>query len=289
MNGEALRALLTERRASVTPEAHGLSRPSGKGRRAAGLAQHQIDLLLNRGPGTYQRLESGNYRNPPVGLLHDLALLLRLSELDWIALCRYAGIGNPPCPLSPQSGDKVPNPWNDAVKGISHAACLMSASWNILAHNQPFEDIFAPGTCPTNTLQWMLFDGRHLLSNWAASWAPQILPLLRSDLAARPEDDVLRRLEASVLMDPVAAQLYESAGAVDPHDEEHPLLHARLGPGWANMCLAHPLSSPGARLCILIFRPVKACSAASLPPRNQGSAIPATERVPEQSRWKVLA
>jgi hypothetical protein len=268
MNAEALRVLLTERRASVAPEAHGLRRPSGKGRRAPGLAQHQVDVLLNRGPGTYQRLESGKYRNPPVDFLQDLALLLRLSELEWIALCRYAGIGDPPCPLTPQSGKRVPNLWNDAVEGISHAACVIDASWNILAHNQPFEDIFPPGKCPTNTMQWMLFDGRHLLADWTTAWAPHILPLLRADLAARPGDSVLRRLEAAVLADPTARHLYESAGAVvHPYEEKRPLRHARLGPGWINMCVAQPLSSPGARLFILIFR--------------QSSTAPAVERVQE--------
>ncbi|MFI0259382.1 XRE family transcriptional regulator [Streptomyces sp. NPDC017056] len=280
MNAEALRSLLTERRASVAPETHGLSRPSGKGRRAAGLAQHQMDLLLNRGLGTYQRLESGKYRHPPVDLLLDIARLLRLSELEWIALCRYAGIGDPPCPLSPRSGEKVPHLWKDAVKGISHAACVMSASWHVLAHNQSFEDIFAPGTCPDNTLEWLLFDGRHLLPNWADSWARHLLPMLRADLAGRPEDAELRRIESAVLADPVAGPLYASASAVaHPYEAERPLMHARLGPGWINMCLAQPLSSPGARLCILVFRPMKASPATILPPRNQGCSVPAMERV----------
>ncbi|MGQ4376134.1 helix-turn-helix domain-containing protein [Streptomyces sp. SAS_267] len=278
MNAKALRVLLTKRRASVAPEAHGLRRPSGKGRRAAGLAQHQVDLLLNRGPGTYQRLESGKYRNPPVDLLHDLARLLGLSELEWITLCRYAGIGDPPCPLTPQSGEQVPHLWNDAVKGISHAACVMSASWNILAHNQPFEDIFPPGKCPTNTMQWMLFDGRHLLSNWTTAWAPHLLSRLRADLAARPEDEVLRRLESAVIADPTAGQLYESAGVVvHPYEVERPLRHARLGPGSINMCVAQPLSSPGARLCILIFTPVGHSPGPA--PRSQESAISLIEQV----------
>ncbi len=256
MNAEALRLLLTERRASVAPESHGLTRPRGKGRRAPGLAQHQVDLLLNRGWGTYQRLESGKYRNPPVDFLRDLALLLRLSEVEWVALCRYAGIGDPPRPLTPQSGQEVPQVWQEAVAGMTHAACVIDASWNILAHNQPFTDIFPYGKCPTNTMQWMLFDGRPLLTDWATTWAPHLLPLLRADLAARPDDNTLRRFEAAVLMDPCAAPLYETAGvAVHPDEDRRPLQHARSGPGWVKMCMAQPTTSPGTRLIILIFTP----------------------------------
>lgn len=257
MNVAALRVLLSGKRAAVAPEAHGLSRPSGKGRRAAGLAQHQVDFLLNRAPGTYQRLESGKYRNPPVDFLRDLARLLHLSELEWTALCRYAGIGDPPVPLTLQSGESVDHLWNDAVRGISHAACVTNASWNVLAHNQPFQDVFAPGARPANLLRWGLLDGRHLLPGWDVTWAPHLLPLLRADLAARPGDPVLRQLEAAVLADPVAQRLYRAAGAaVHPHETERPLNHARLGPGWTSMCVAHLPSSPGARLCIFIFRPM---------------------------------
>ncbi|MFC0599015.1 XRE family transcriptional regulator [Streptomyces palmae] len=277
MNAQALRVLLTKRRAAVAPESHGLRRPTGKGRRAPGLAQHQVDQLLNRGPGTYQRLESGKYRNPPVDLLHDLALLLRLSELEWVALCRYAGIGDPPCPLNPRSGEQVPNLWNDAVEGISHAACVIDASWNVLAHNPPFADFFPVGQCPANMMRWMLFDGRHVLDEWYTAWAPHVLSTLRADLAARPEDDVLLRIEAAVRADFTAAQLYESAGAVvHPYEQARPLTHARYGPGRVNMCVAQPLSCPGARLFIFLFEPE-----AQHPPR------PAADRVRDLRRNRV--
>ncbi len=256
MNVEALQRLLAERRALIAPEKHGLARPRGKGRRAPGLAQHQIDLLLNRSLGTYQRLESGKYKNPPVDYLRDISLILELSEMEWIALCRYAGIGDPPGPLTSKSGEAVSGIWHEAVNGITHPAFVVDASWNVLARNQPFAEIFPSGDGPSNALKWMIFDGRSLMADWDTAWAPHVLPILRTDLAARPGDCVLRELEEDVLADPRTARLYDVAGIAPRIDEnERPLRHAMHGPGWVKVCMAQPAASPGTRLIFLIFRP----------------------------------
>lgn len=104
----ALRKLLTERRALIDPAGHGFSRPSKQGRRAPGLTQHQVDELTTRSSGTYRRLESGAYTNPPADYLRDVATLFALNEQEWTSLCRYAGIGDPPAPSPPPPASRSP-------------------------------------------------------------------------------------------------------------------------------------------------------------------------------------
>ncbi|MFF1688190.1 MULTISPECIES: helix-turn-helix domain-containing protein [unclassified Streptomyces] len=258
MNKTALRALLRERRALIAPESHGFTRPTGQGRRAPGLSQHQVDQLLHRTLGTYHRLESGSYPNPPTGLLHDVAQLFGLNEQEWVLLCRYALRRDPPGPLHPSSGKEVPGVWQEAVDSIGHMAYVTDASWDLLAWNQPFGALFPSSRVPGNTMRWMLLDpdGRKSLTNWHTAWAPLVMPQLRAALASRPRDDTLRQIEKEVLADPEAAPIYESGGAsIHPDGDERPLMHAVHGPGWVTMCAAQPMTAPGARLIILVFHP----------------------------------
>jgi hypothetical protein len=258
MNKTALRALLRERRALIAPESHGFSRPTGQGRRARGLSQHQVDQLLHRAIGTYHRLESGSYPNPPAPLLRDVARLFGLNEQEWVSLNRYALLQEPPGPLHQSSGKEVPGVWQEAVAGITHMAYVTDASWEILAYNEPLAAMFPDGNVPTNTMRWMVLDpyGREALMDWHTAWAPMVLPQLRAALASRPEDEVLRQIEKEVLADPETATLYtEGVSYPHPDGDERPLLHPKLGPGWASMCTAQPLTAPGARLMILVFRP----------------------------------
>ncbi|MFH8610787.1 helix-turn-helix domain-containing protein [Streptomyces sp. NPDC018029] len=256
MNKTALRALLRERRALIAPESHGFARPTGQGRRAPGLSQHQVDQLLHRTFGTYHRLESGNYPNPPTSLLRDVARLFGLNEQEWVSLCRYALLQDPPGPLHLSSGKEVPGVWQEAVDGIGHMAYVTDASWEMLAYNTAFAGMFPNGKVPGNTLRWMLLDphGRETLMNWHTAWAPMVLPQLRAALATRPDDDILRQIEKEILADPELADLY-TAGNSHPHPDgdERPLLHALEGPGWVTMCAAQPLTAPGSRLMILVF------------------------------------
>lgn len=256
MNKHALKQLLKERRALISPEAHGLTRPTGQGRRAPGLSQHQVDQLTNRSLGTYRRLESGNYPNPPVDLLRDVAHLFGLNEQEWISLCRYALGQDPPSPLTHASGKEVPGVWQEAVDGFQHPAYVTDASWDLLACNQAFRDLFADTQPPANTMRWMLFDGRPQLIDWETAWAPLVLPQLRAALAQRPDDDTLLTLEKQVLADPATADIYQAGGAyIHPDGDERPIHHAVHGPGWVTMCAAQPLTAPGSRLIILIYHP----------------------------------
>lgn len=256
MHKKALRTLLRERRALIDPESHGLSRPTGQGRRAPGLSQQQVDQLLNRAIHTYHRLEAGTYQNPPVDLLRDVAHLFALNEQEWVSLCRYAREQDPPGPLRPSSGKEIPGVWQEAVDGITHMAYVTDASWNLLTCNQAFADLFPTGRPPVNTMRWMLLDpaGRRMLTNWESAWAPMVLPQLKAALVSRPDDEVLRQIEKEILADPNIAHLYEEGGTlIHPDGHERPIHHAQKGEGWVAMCVAQPMTAPGARLFILVF------------------------------------
>ncbi|MFF8250146.1 helix-turn-helix transcriptional regulator [Streptomyces griseus] len=252
----ALRKLLTERRALIDPKGHGFIRPTKQGRRAPGLTQHQIDTLTKRSEGTYQRLESGAWANPPGDYLRDVATVLGLNEQEWTSLCRYAGIGGPPGPLTPASGKRVPGVWQEALHGQTHPAYVTDASWELIAHNEAFAALFPHGAVPRNTMRWMLLEplGRTMLTDWHTAWAPLVLPQLRAALAARPDDPILRQLERDVLTDPDCAPIWDNAlGHIHPDGDERPLLHAKDGPGWVTMCASEPMTAPGSRHIILIF------------------------------------
>lgn len=258
MHKKALSAMLRERRALVAPEDHGLARPTGSGRRAPGLTQQQVDVLLNRAIHTYHRLESGTYPHPPVALLRDVARLFGFDEQEWVSLCRYARDQDPPGPLDPSAGNEVPGMWQEAVEGILHPAYITDASWDMLACNTAFTDLVPGGRVPANMMRFMLLEpgGREVLTDWESAWVPLLVPQLRAARVARPDDEVLRRIEREALDDPLVAPFYEEGGAViHPDGDERPFNHIKKGPGWLRMCAAQPLASPGARLLILMYQP----------------------------------
>ncbi|MFE6099895.1 helix-turn-helix transcriptional regulator [Streptomyces laurentii] len=257
MNKPALKALLMERRALIEPEQYGLARPTGQGRRAQGLSQQQVDELTARALHTYGRLETGRYPHPPVDYLRQVARLFRLNEQEWTSLCRYAGIGDPPAPLSTVSGLEVPGVWQEVVDGIAHMAYLTDASWNLLAFNEPLAAFFAGRRIPGNMMRWILLDpdGRETLLDWDTAWAPAVLPQLRAALAVRPDDETLLRIAREAARDPDLRPLWEAGGAaVHPDGDERPVRHPRHGPGYFTICAAQPMTAPGSRLVILIFR-----------------------------------
>lgn len=261
VNVEALASLLESRRALIDPETiPGLLRPARQGRRAAGmgLTQEQIDQATHRVRGTYNKLINGKIW-PGFDYLRSLALLLALTEQEWVALCRFSRGEDPTAPLHPRSGKEVPGMWSDAIHGISHMAYVTDQSYNLLAHNSAFAGLFPHTSTPRNMLDWMLLssEGRATLTDWESTWAPYILPQLRAARAALPDDVVLARVERDVMSDPECGRLYREriTAQVHPDGQERPLLHPTLGPCWVQICAAEPLSSPNARLMIVMVYP----------------------------------
>ncbi|MFC8008671.1 helix-turn-helix transcriptional regulator [Streptomyces cinereoruber] len=256
---QALKTLLAERRALVQPAEHGFPRPRGKGRRAAGLSQQQVDELTDRPIGTYYRLEAGRFTAAPsTDYLRAVGQLFGLNEQEWWSLHRYVGLGDPPGPLYETAGLEVPGVWQEAVDGFGHPAYLTDARWNFLAWNKAFAELFPSNQVPTNAMRWMLLDpaARRMLLQWETAWAPLVLPQLRAALAQRPDDPVLSVIARDAATDPHLRLLWDTGGAhIHPDGDERPIHHAIHGPGHVTMCAAQPLTAPGSRLIVLIYHP----------------------------------
>ncbi|OAR23935.1 hypothetical protein A8W25_15775 [Streptomyces sp. ERV7] len=133
------------------------------------------------------------------------------------------------------------------------------------------------GEVPANTMRWMTLDPEareDVLTDWEDRWAPMVLPQLRHGVEMRPNHVELRRLEAEIQADPVAGPLYRESGATPipyPDGSERPIRHSRYGPGWVTTCVAEPVTSPGARVMLLLYTP-----GASLVSRNPVLSAPLT-------------
>ncbi|RLV10539.1 transcriptional regulator [Streptomyces griseocarneus] len=252
MDRKALGRLLRSRRAQINPEDHNLERAP----RTPGLTQAQMDVLTHRSLKTYQRLETGQYPNPPEDLLYDVAKILKLTQEQWFVLWRYATETDPPYPLYPTSGMEIPAAWADVVQGMKHMAYVNDASWNVVIYNEAWAELFPSGVIPENTMRWMLLDEdarTRILIGWEEYWAPHVISQFRTALAAAPGDQVLRDIERDALAHPVVGPVYRRAPHEFPRVDgaQRPLHHARLGPGWITMLIAEPLSSPRSRLVVL--------------------------------------
>lgn len=261
MDAEAMRQMLSERRALISPEGLGFTRRDPRGRRSPGLSQAHMDQLTHRSPGTYGRLERGALDSPSADYLRAVAGILKLTEQEWSAFYGYARGERPPAPLLSGAAEASrAYTWADVVEGFSSMAYACDYAGNILAYNEPLARMFPDRRVPVNTLWWLLFsdDARNkVLVDWEARWAPVLVPQIRAAAAQYPDDATLRQLKERCLADPRTRDLYRGVpvGHAHPDGDEKPLCHAELGRGWVTMCVSVPLGAPEVRLFLLRFRP----------------------------------
>lgn len=258
----ALKKVLQERRAAIDPASKGFPRRAGgPGRRAAGLSQEQMDDLLARARGTYNRFENGQLRRPPADFLTAVAKSLELSEQEWMFLWQLTRRENPPRALHEPSATALSGMWQellDRVDGV--IAYVNDTEFDIVAHSEDFRLFFPPGRAPSNVMRGLLLDPEirtRTLREWETAWAPAVMPFLKQAVQLRPGNAGLAALERDVLADPVAGPLYRASASVPlPHIDgsELPVNHAVHGRGWLVTCLAEPLVAPGAKINLSFYR-----------------------------------
>ncbi|MFG2341210.1 helix-turn-helix domain-containing protein [Streptomyces yangpuensis] len=261
-----LKGILQARRAAIDPVGAGFpQRRPGPGRRAAGLSQEQMDVLLTRTPGTYNRFENGQIGRPGSDLLTAVARTLRLDEQEWAFLWLVMRRESPPHALHGSAGTSIAGAWQRVTDHIRGAlAYVNDAEWNVIVHNEEFRRFFPRGQAPSNVMRWMLLapEARtDVLMDWETVWAPAMMPHLKHSVELRPGNPALGRLARDVLDDPVAGPLYrEHAGAPIPYHDgsELPVRHAVHGPGRLTTCLAEPVTAPGARINLSFYTPADA-------------------------------
>ncbi|MGZ2361498.1 hypothetical protein LRE75_33275 [Streptomyces sp. 372A] len=140
-------------------------------------------------------------------------------------------------------------------------AYINDSTWNVLTFNESFRDLFPGGKAPGNSMRWMALDVKareETLLDWETRWAPLVFPQLRHAVQLRPTNTELLRIEEEVRNDPVAGPLYRDTADMPipyPDGSERPINHAIHGPGWVTTCVAEPVTSPGARLMLLVYTP----------------------------------
>ncbi|MFD9792534.1 XRE family transcriptional regulator [Streptomyces sp. NPDC059070] len=230
-----------------------------RGPRVEGLAQTDVDLLTNRGIGTYQKVESGALR-PTASYLLDLARVLHFKDSEYIYVhLEYFGT-EPSLPLHPQADLDVPPSWQRVLDGQREMAYINDFRYNLRLYNSAFADLFPRGEPPENTLQWMLFDEEareSCLLHWETAWLPHLLSSFRASLAAHPDDTVLRRIHQRAMACPRISRLYQESEAakIHPDGDRRPMLHALRGPGHVIMRVAHMSTPHGARYMTILFDP----------------------------------
>lgn len=252
-------ALLEPKRALIRPEDHGLPAPrSGKpGPKTAGLTQLDMDTLTDRGKRTYNRLVLGLLVNPKQKYLAAVAEILQLTVDEYTLLCIYA-LGHKPVQQLESAVDLVSRElWQAACDRHQDMMYVTDLAWTVLAHNQPFADLFAEGRAPSNTARWMLLadEARTTLMEWETTWAPAVCAQVQAAFAEHPTNDVLRRLVDDVREDPQAGPIYAgcTAASIAPDGAVRQMLHPLHGPGTARMVAASPYASPGTRMIIVMF------------------------------------
>ncbi|WP_329583393.1 MmyB family transcriptional regulator [Streptomyces sp. NBC_01361] len=261
---EDLQSLLQTFRSRLRREDVGLRAPRARARSRAGnsptegmLAQRDIDTVLGWAARTFEKLETGAaaFRDKQ---LYDLGRLFRLTEDEFTQLYLGALKCKPPHALHQESDAGIPSlsAWQEVLDAQEQMAYVTNASWDLVAHNRAFRELFEGGVPPDNTMRWMVFSPearRKVLLDWERSWAPPVLNHLRGAFIESPEDPVLGQLVRDVHNDPVARPIYQQIPTSYryPDGDYRPLFHRKKGRGRVLMASAAPSADPRARVIFL--------------------------------------
>ncbi|WP_194818628.1 helix-turn-helix transcriptional regulator [Nocardia sp. XZ_19_385] len=144
-----LGAFLKSRRARITPEDVGL--PPGPRRRTPGLRREEVAQLSGVGVTWYTWLEQGREINVSVQVLDAVSRTLGLDAAERSHVYRLAGVPTVP---SPHTGTGLPEELQVILDHLAPLpAVLLSARYDILAHNDSYESL-----CPVRALGDQVLD-----------------------------------------------------------------------------------------------------------------------------------
>lgn len=260
MQRDVFQQILRARRRAIEPDEVGLPpRPPGKrrGPKVKGLTQTDVDYIMQKGVGTFGKVESRRLVPSPEYLL-ELARVLRFKDSEYIYVHLELFGTEPALPLNPDAGLTIPHSWQRALNSQSEMAYVNDRRYDLRLYNQAFAEMFPSGEPPCNTMEWMILSDEardFCLVDWDTEWGPRVIPQFRAAFAAHPEDPVLNRIYERILKDQRALRLYEQGekAYIHPDGDRRPLHHAKRGMGFATMIAAAPLSSPGARHMVVLF------------------------------------
>jgi transcriptional regulator with XRE-family HTH domain len=133
-----LREFLIARRAARTPEAAGF-RSDGRRRRTPGLRREEVAAIAGVGLSWYTWLEQGREINVSAQMLTRVATALSLTPTDTAYLFALAGVMASEPALERIATDVL----QAAVDDCRGPAFVVSACWDVEAHNTPADRVFA--------------------------------------------------------------------------------------------------------------------------------------------------
>jgi transcriptional regulator with XRE-family HTH domain len=160
---------LRSRREKLSPQSVGL--PGGRRRRTSGLRREEVAELAGIGVDWYIRLEQGRSVSPSATTVDALARALRLNKTEHAHLKALAQNTN----RRPFSRETVPETIRRLIDGLNQPAYVTGRRWDVLAWNEPADEIFAFGRIADedrNTLISVLTNP-HTRRLFGAAWADE--------------------------------------------------------------------------------------------------------------------
>lgn len=191
---KALGDFLRAARARVTPAQLGL--PSGQRRRTPGLRREELAQFCDISTTWYTWIEQGRDVSVSASVLARLADALSLSRAERHYLFELAESVDPQHGLDAVAA--LPAVLADCVHSITAPSYILDQSWNILACNQAFLQLFngwPARQANPNLLRYIFLDpaASGLIVDWELR-ASRVVAEFRADAGARADEPAIRAL-----------------------------------------------------------------------------------------------